>query len=76
MCQISGMEFSLDHVLHPLTARPDHVERALSVRYHDAMIILQPQEKELDLLIVILSDNDGSFYGMMSFLHLILFDTT
>ncbi|KAG6521806.1 hypothetical protein ZIOFF_018939 [Zingiber officinale] len=45
MCQISGM--------------PDHVERALSTRYHDAMTILQPQGKELDLLIVILPDNDG-----------------
>ncbi|KAG6483067.1 hypothetical protein ZIOFF_059707 [Zingiber officinale] len=69
-------EFSLDPVLHPLTARPDHVERALSARYHDAMTILQPQGKELDLLIVILPDNNGSLYGMMSFLHLILFDTT
>ncbi|KAG6495540.1 hypothetical protein ZIOFF_043366 [Zingiber officinale] len=63
MCQISGMEFSLDPVLHPLTAWPDHVERALSARYHDAMNILQPQGKELDLLIVILHDNDGSLYG-------------
>ncbi|KAG6476726.1 hypothetical protein ZIOFF_065973 [Zingiber officinale] len=63
MCQISGMEFSLDHVLHPLSARPDHVERALLACYHDAMSILQPQGKELDLLIVILSDNDGSLYG-------------
>ncbi|KAG6491625.1 hypothetical protein ZIOFF_046557 [Zingiber officinale] len=42
MCQISGMEFSLDPVLHPLTAQPDHVERALSTRYHDAMTLLQP----------------------------------
>ncbi|KAG6523468.1 hypothetical protein ZIOFF_013326 [Zingiber officinale] len=63
MCQISGMEFSLDPVLHPLTARPDHVERALKARYHDAMSILQPQGKELDLLIVILPDNNGSLYG-------------
>ncbi|XP_042397032.1 protein argonaute 1B-like [Zingiber officinale] len=76
MCQISGMEFSLDPVLLPLTAQPDHVERALSTCYHDAMTILQPQGKELDLLIVILPDNDGSLYGMMSFLHLIVFDTT
>ncbi|KAG6502594.1 hypothetical protein ZIOFF_034879 [Zingiber officinale] len=63
MCQISGMEFSLDPVLLPLTAQPDHVERALSTCYHDAMTILQPQGKELDLLIVILPDNDGSLYG-------------
>ncbi|KAG6489769.1 hypothetical protein ZIOFF_051048 [Zingiber officinale] len=63
MCQISGMEFSLDPVLHPLTAKSDHVERALSTRYHDAMTILQPQGKELDLLIVVLPDNDGFLYG-------------
>ncbi|KAG6510579.1 hypothetical protein ZIOFF_028604 [Zingiber officinale] len=63
MCQILGMEFSLDPVLQPLTARLDHVERALSTRYHDAMTILQPQGKELGLLIVILPDNDGSLYG-------------
>ncbi|KAG6472327.1 hypothetical protein ZIOFF_069787 [Zingiber officinale] len=57
------MEFSLDPVLHPLIARPHHVERALSTRYYDAMTILQPQGKELDLFIVILPDNDGSLYG-------------
>ncbi|KAG6503117.1 hypothetical protein ZIOFF_035407 [Zingiber officinale] len=51
MCQISGM--------------PDHVERVLSTHYHDAMTILQPQGKELDLLIVILPDNDGSLYGAL-----------
>ncbi|KAG6525623.1 hypothetical protein ZIOFF_015585 [Zingiber officinale] len=56
-------EFSLDPVLHPLTAQPDHVERVLSARYYDAMTILKPQGKELDLLIVILPDNDGSLYG-------------
>ncbi|WOK94801.1 protein argonaute 1B [Canna indica] len=63
MCQISGMEFSLESVLPPLSARPDQVERALKARYHDAMSILQPQKKELDLLIVILPDNNGSLYG-------------
>lgn len=63
MCQISGMQFSLEPVLPPLTARPDQVERALKARYHDAMNILQPQKKELDLLIVILPDNNGSLYG-------------
>ncbi|KAG6521014.1 hypothetical protein ZIOFF_018080 [Zingiber officinale] len=46
-----------------MTNRPDHVKRALSARYHDAMTILQPQGKELDFLIVILPDNDGSLYG-------------
>ncbi|RWW68637.1 hypothetical protein BHE74_00023827 [Ensete ventricosum] len=71
MCQISGMnlarycyikfqqEFAREPVLPPLSARPDQVERALKARYHDAMSILQPQGKELDLLIVILPDNNG-----------------
>ncbi|CAL9112553.1 unnamed protein product [Musa textilis] len=63
MCQISGMEFAREPVLPPLSARPDQVERALKARYHDAMSILQPQGKELDLLIVILPDNNGSLYG-------------
>ncbi|CAL9759948.1 unnamed protein product [Musa acuminata subsp. burmannicoides] len=63
MCQISGMEFALEPVLPPLSARPDHVERALKALYHDAMNILQPQGKELDLLIVILPDSNGSLYG-------------
>ncbi|XP_072967568.1 protein argonaute 1A-like isoform X2 [Typha angustifolia] len=63
MCHTSGMEFSLEPVLPPLSARPDHVERALKARYHDAMRILQPQRRELDLLIVILPDNNGSLYG-------------
>ncbi|KAG6471916.1 hypothetical protein ZIOFF_069369 [Zingiber officinale] len=60
--ELDDVEFSRDPVLHPLTARPDHVERALSAFYHDTMTILQPQGKELDLLIVILPDNDGSLY--------------
>ncbi|KAG6472681.1 hypothetical protein ZIOFF_070156 [Zingiber officinale] len=55
-----------DPVLHPLTAQPDHVERALSTRYHDAMTILKPRGKELDLLIVILPDNNGSLYVITS----------
>ncbi|XP_072956096.1 protein argonaute 1B-like [Typha angustifolia] len=63
MCQVSGMDFALDPVLPPLTARPEHVERALKARYHDAMNVLKPQGKELDLLIVILPDNNGSLYG-------------
>jgi len=39
------------------------VERALKARYHDAMNVLGPQRKELDLLIGILPDNNGSLYG-------------
>lgn len=50
-------------MLPPLSARYDQVERVLKTRYHDAMTKLQPQRKELDLLIVILPDNNGSLYG-------------
>ena len=55
-------------MLPPLTARPEHVERALKARYQDAMNIIRPQGqgRELDLLIVILPDNNGSLYGMLS----------
>ncbi|KAK9707013.1 hypothetical protein RND81_07G167300 [Saponaria officinalis] len=61
MCQISGMVFNPDPVLQVLSARPDQVEKALKTRYHDAMTKLQ--QRELDLLIVILPDNNGSLYG-------------
>ncbi|XP_022137005.1 protein argonaute 1 isoform X2 [Momordica charantia] len=63
MCYISGMAFNPEPVLPPIFARPDQVEKALKTRYHDAMSILQPQKKELDLLIVVLPDNNGSLYG-------------
>ncbi|KAM0897314.1 hypothetical protein ACQ4PT_022671 [Festuca glaucescens] len=63
MCQNSGMDFALEPVLPPLNARPDQVERALKARYHDAMNVLGPQRRELDLLIGILPDNNGSLYG-------------
>ncbi|XP_075661024.1 protein argonaute 1 [Castanea sativa] len=63
MCYISGMAFNPEPVLPPLSARPDQVERVLKTRYHDAMTKVQPQGKELDLLIVILPDNNGSLYG-------------
>lgn len=41
------------------------MEKALKSRYHDAMAKLQGG-KELDLLIVILPDNNGSLYGMLA----------
>jgi eukaryotic translation initiation factor 2C len=66
MCQISGMNFAAEPVLPPLSARPEHVERALKARYQDAMNIIRPQGRELDLLIVILPDNNGSLYGTLS----------
>ncbi|GJN26717.1 hypothetical protein PR202_gb14672 [Eleusine coracana subsp. coracana] len=63
MCQISGMDFASEPVLAPVTARPEHVERALKARYQDAMNVLRPQGRDLDLLIVILPDNNGCLYG-------------
>ncbi|AQK53960.1 hypothetical protein ZEAMMB73_Zm00001d051289 [Zea mays] len=63
MCQVSGMDFVLEPVLSPCYARPELVERALKGRYQDAMNILGPQGRELNLLIVILPDNNGSLYG-------------
>ncbi|GJN26716.1 hypothetical protein PR202_gb14671 [Eleusine coracana subsp. coracana] len=63
MCQISGMDFASEPVLPPVTARPEHVERALKARYQDAMNVLRPQGRDLDLLIVILPDNNGCLYG-------------
>ncbi|KAJ3672312.1 hypothetical protein LUZ60_007033 [Juncus effusus] len=63
MCQTSGMDFALEPVMPPLNARPEQLEQALKARYHDAYHILQQERKELDLLIVILPDNNGSLYG-------------
>ncbi|KAH7529464.1 hypothetical protein FEM48_Zijuj05G0186700 [Ziziphus jujuba var. spinosa] len=69
MCYISGMAFNPEPVLPPISARPDHVEKVLKTRYHDAMTKLQPQGKELDLLIVILPDNNGSLYVKIIVFH-------
>ncbi|KAG0494134.1 hypothetical protein HPP92_005128 [Vanilla planifolia] len=62
MCRISGMDFAFEPVIPSLTARPDQVERALKAHHRDAMTILRQQSKELDLLLVILPDNNGSLY--------------
>lgn len=63
MCMTSGMAFNPQPVLPVLSGRPDQVERVLKARFHDVMTKLQPHKKELDLLIVILPDNNGSLYG-------------
>lgn len=55
--------FNPEPVLPPVGARPEQVERVLKGRYHDAMTKLG-KGKELDLLIVILPDNNGSLYGI------------
>ncbi|KAL9224351.1 hypothetical protein vseg_000394 [Gypsophila vaccaria] len=61
MCQTSGMVFNPEPVIPVFSARPDQVEKALKTRFHDAMTKLQ--QRELDLLIAILPDNNGSLYG-------------
>ncbi|KAK1384139.1 Argonaute 1 [Heracleum sosnowskyi] len=61
MCMISGMQFNPEPVLPALSARPDQVERVLKTRFKEA--ISKVPKKELDLLIVILPDNNGSLYG-------------
>jgi len=60
--------FNPEPVLPAFSGRPDQVERVLKARFHDAMTKLQPHKKELDLLIVILPDNNGSLYGINFYL--------
>ncbi|XP_058074614.1 protein argonaute PNH1-like isoform X1 [Magnolia sinica] len=61
MCQVSGMEFSREPVIPIYLARPDQVEKALKYVYNAAMNKLKG--KELELLLAILPDNNGSLYG-------------
>ncbi|KAM5570275.1 protein argonaute 1B-like [Rosa sericea] len=63
MCNVSGMAFNPEPVLPPVTAHPGHVERALKSRFHEALTKLKPHGQELELLIAILPDNNGSLYG-------------
>uniref|UniRef100_A0A453TD21 Piwi domain-containing protein n=1 Tax=Aegilops tauschii subsp. strangulata TaxID=200361 RepID=A0A453TD21_AEGTS len=56
-------DFALEPVLPVIYVRPDQVERGLKARFHDAMTALGPQRKEIELLIGILPDNNGSLYG-------------
>ncbi|MBA0722121.1 hypothetical protein Golax_009600, partial [Gossypium laxum] len=62
-CRIYGMAFNPVPVIPPLNASPDQVEEVLKTLYRKAMNKLQKQNKELDLLIAILPDNNGSLYG-------------
>jgi hypothetical protein len=57
-----NQEFNPEPVVPAITARPDQVEKVLKTRYHDAKSKM-PKDKEVDLLIVILPDNNGSLYG-------------
>nr|DAD19664.1 TPA_asm: hypothetical protein HUJ06_021127 [Nelumbo nucifera] len=61
MCQISGMEFNTEPVIPIYTAKPEQVEKALKHVYHASMNKLKG--KELELLLAILPDSNGSLYG-------------
>ncbi|KAG0487287.1 hypothetical protein HPP92_009382 [Vanilla planifolia] len=59
MCQDSGMEFNPEPVIPVYTARPEQVEKALKYVCNASA----SKGKELELLIAILPDNNGSLYG-------------
>ncbi|KAI3459432.1 hypothetical protein Pfo_016095 [Paulownia fortunei] len=61
MCQVSGMEFNPEPVIPIYTGQPDQVEKALKHVYHACMNKLKGNE--LELLLAILPDNNGSLYG-------------
>lgn len=61
MCQISGMEFNPRPIVSLQMSRPDQVESALKRIYMEVKRKLK--EKELELLIAVLPDNNGSLYG-------------
>ncbi|CAJ2673905.1 protein argonaute 10-like [Trifolium pratense] len=61
MCQVSGMEFNLEPVIPIYNAKPEQVEKALKHVYHVSSN--KTKGKELELLLVILPDNNGSLYG-------------
>ncbi|KAI3459091.1 hypothetical protein Pfo_015754 [Paulownia fortunei] len=55
--------FNAEPVLPVLSCQHDQVGSVLEARFHDVTRKLQPQRKELELLIVILHDKKGSLYG-------------
>ncbi|KAG6757418.1 hypothetical protein POTOM_037728 [Populus tomentosa] len=61
MCQVSGMEFNSEPVIPIYNARPEHVEKALKHVIHASTN--RTKGKELELLLAILPDNNGSLYG-------------
>ncbi|PHT51932.1 Protein argonaute 1A [Capsicum baccatum] len=63
MCQVSGMEFNSEPVIPIYYARPDQAKKALNYVYNAAASKLGG--KELELLIAILPDNNGSLYGTL-----------
>ncbi|KAJ1423862.1 Ribonuclease H-like superfamily [Sesbania bispinosa] len=61
MCQVSGMEFNPEPVIPIYNAKPEQVEKALKHVYHVSSN--KTKGKELELLLAILPDNNGSLYG-------------
>ncbi|KAK7280055.1 hypothetical protein RJT34_25117 [Clitoria ternatea] len=61
MCQVSGMEFNPEPVIPVYNAKPELVEKALKHVYH--VSANKTKGKELELLLAILPDNNGSLYG-------------
>ncbi|KAI4311295.1 hypothetical protein MLD38_036200 [Melastoma candidum] len=61
MCTVSGMEFNPQPVIPIYNAKPEQVEKALKHVYHTSNN--KTKGKELELLLVILPDNNGSLYG-------------
>lgn len=60
---MSFQDFNCEPVLPIYSARPDQVKKALKYVYHAAAKKLEG--KELELLIAILPDSNGSLYGMV-----------
>lgn len=63
-CALCWQEFNPDPIIPIYMARPDQVEKALKHVYHSCVNKLKG--KELELLLVILPDNNGSLYGMVN----------
>ncbi|XP_057440069.1 protein argonaute 1-like [Lotus japonicus] len=61
MCRTSGMTFNREPVVPTRSAPPDQVGKVLRAQYQDAKNIIRG--RDVDLLIVILPDNNGSLYG-------------
>lgn len=60
---IFTQEFSQEPVIPIYTSRPDQVKKAL--KYVHSAALDKLEGKELELLIAILPDNNGSLYGMI-----------
>ncbi|MCO5572743.1 hypothetical protein L7F22_026502 [Adiantum nelumboides] len=61
MCQVSGMSFRQEPAIPLHSARPDQVERALKSVFTEFQQSVKG--RDLDLLVVILPDNNGTLYG-------------